>query len=237
MATTVSDEAIALARANLFKGKFPEIKLESVEQRLAEYKCSPKYPEDVAHNIMLARELCVAGSVFYELFTVALHYTAVAAETALKALFLERLDLPFTMKRTVNGKAERKVFTERPPLYEFSHMGWKLVGPLGGKARNLASLISWADETSLITSREVRTFEAGRRTRNLTAHGHNMVGMWNWAFAAVRNTTLIFNRLFPDPETTAYDEGNRRREEERMRAYDLALDQMLRLPDEPQDDS
>src|SRR5690348_9238323 len=104
MATTVTDETIALARASLTPHQFPAVGLEAVEGRLAEYRCSPNYPEVVAHNMMLARELCVAGCVFYVLFTVALHYTAVAAESALKVLFLAQLDLPFTMKRTVTRK-------------------------------------------------------------------------------------------------------------------------------------
>jgi hypothetical protein len=251
MAITISDELIALAAANLARPKFPEVRQESVLRRLAEYRCSPKYPEVVAHNMMLARELCVAGCICSELFTVALHYTAVAAESALNWLFLERLDRPFTMRRRIyesvrrDGRVEKKlvrveekVFTERPLLYEFAHAGWRLVGPLAEKCRNFDSLIRWAEQMSLISEREANIFEAGRKTRNLTAHGHDMVGMWSWGLAALRHTTLIFNRLFPDPEITAYDEENRRREEERMREYDLSVDEMLQLPsDEPEEDS
>src|SRR6202022_2138078 len=176
MPVTVSDELIALARRDLARHRFPDIEVARIKRGLAEYRCSPNYPEVVAHNIMLARELCVAGCVFHEPFTVALHYTGVSEECALMELFLQSLDLPFTMKRTVNGKPETKTFPQRPSIYEFAHAGWKLVGPQGAKCRNFASLIAWAEETSLITPREVKTFEFGRRTRNLTAHGHKHGG-------------------------------------------------------------
>jgi hypothetical protein len=68
--TLDQDALVALGRANLCPVQFPDVPSESVERRLAEYRCSPRYPEVVAHNLMLAREVCVAGSLFYELFTV-----------------------------------------------------------------------------------------------------------------------------------------------------------------------
>src|SRR5207302_10718534 len=136
MAMTVSSELIALARSHLTPHRFPDVDASSVERRLAEYRCSPNYPEVVAYNMMLARELCVAGCVFWELFTVALHYTAVSAESALMGLFLERLELPFTMRRRHYEKVkkdgevkwqlsreEEQTFEQRLSLYEFSHVG------------------------------------------------------------------------------------------------------------------
>jgi len=134
-------------------------------------------------------------------------------------------------------KTEKRVLRERPSLYEFSHMGWKLIGPLAKKCRNFDSLICWAEETSLITRREAITFEAGRRTRNLTAHGHNMGAPAEWALGAVRNVTLALNRLFPDPETSDYDEENRRRREEQLRAFDADLNAMLKIEPDAEGDA
>src|SRR5437870_1465109 len=105
MSVTVSNKLIALARSNLARTTFPKVEARSIERQLAEYRCSRNYPDVVAHNLMLARELCVTGCAFYELFTVALHYTAVAAESALRVLFLERLEPPFTMERRLAAGA------------------------------------------------------------------------------------------------------------------------------------
>jgi len=53
---------IAAARANLTTLNFPEnISPDWIRRRLAEMKCSPKYPATVAHSLMLARELCLLG--------------------------------------------------------------------------------------------------------------------------------------------------------------------------------
>src|SRR5712692_10605203 len=117
--TIERESLVALGRANLCPCQFPEIAPEQVERRLAEYKCSSKYPEVVAHNLMLAREVCVAGTFFYELFTVAMHYTAVACECALKELYLDRMPLPFEMRRGRGDNTEKKVFNARPSLFEF----------------------------------------------------------------------------------------------------------------------
>jgi len=179
---------------------------------------------------MLARELCVAGCLFYELFTVALHYTAVACECALKELYVARLSLPFTMRRQRNGVSEEKIFNERPSTFEFFYVGWKLAGKSAAETRSFSSLIEWGKREGVILPAEERVFEHGRHTRNLTAHGHNMVGDWTWAIGAVRGVTLVLNRLFPDPETTAYDEENRRRREEERRASDAEYDAMMKLP-------
>lgn len=222
------DALVALGRANLCPCRFPDITAEQVERRLAEYKCSSKYPEVVAHNLMLAREACVAGSLFYEMFTVAMHYTAVACECALKVIYLERMPLPFEMQRPRHSPTETKVFSDRPSLFEFFHMKW---WPKGGAAanetRSFSSLINWAKREGVILEGEVRVFEHGRDTRNLTAHGHNMVGEWWWGLAAVRDVTLVLNRLFPDPEATAYDEENRRCAEEDRRVRSLDYEAMM----------
>ena len=221
------DALAALGRANLAPCQFPDIPPEPVARNLQEYKCSSKYPEVVAHNLMLAREACVAGSIFYELFTVAMHYTAVACECTLKELYLDRMRLPFEMKRRNGSVTGSKVFTARPTLFEFFHMGWKPIGVAADETKSFSSLIAWAKRERIILPQEERIFEHGRRSRILTAHGHNMVGKWTWGLAAVRETTLVLNRLFPDAETTAYDEANRRREEERRREWDLEYDRLM----------
>jgi hypothetical protein len=230
------ESLVALARSNLCPDRFPDISPEQVTRRLVEYRCSPKYPEVVAHNLMLARELCVAGTLFYELFTVALHYTAVACECALKEIYVARLPVPFTMRRKRSGISEEKTFHERPSTLEFFHMGWKLRGKAAAETRNFSSLIEWGKRKGVLLPEEVQEFEHGRHTRNLTAHGHNMVGDWTWAIGAVRGVTLVLNRLFPDPETTAYDEENRRRREEERRAWDAGYGSVMTTPGEEEED-
>ena len=185
------DALAALGRANLVPCLFPDVPVEHVVGRLEEYKCSANYPEVVAHNLMLAREVCVAGSIFYELFTVAMHYTAVACECALKEIYLDRMPIPFEMRRGKGAAGESKIFTARPSLFEFFHMGWKPLGPAAEETKNFSTLIAWAKREGVILPKEERIFEHGRHTRNLTAHGHNMVGDWAWGIGAVRETTLV----------------------------------------------
>jgi hypothetical protein len=107
-------------------------------------------------------------------------------------------------------------------------MGWKPVGSPAAETRNFASLIEWAEREGVLLATEAQAFDHGRRTRNLTAHGHNMVVDWTWAIGTVREVTLVLNRLFPDPETTAYDEENRRRRQEQRGAWDTEYDAMMR---------
>ena len=53
------------ARANLTALRFPEdISPDWIKKNLAEMRCSQNYPVLVAHNLMLARELCVARASF-----------------------------------------------------------------------------------------------------------------------------------------------------------------------------
>jgi hypothetical protein len=53
---------IAAARANLTALKFPEdISPDWIRRRVADMKCSPNYPQVVAHTLMVARELCMLG--------------------------------------------------------------------------------------------------------------------------------------------------------------------------------
>src|SRR3954467_9828978 len=89
------DRLIKLARANLSPHLFPDdTQVRSVEEELARMRCSPNYPEVVAHNVALARELCVAGCLFYELFTASIQFSTAACEVALKERFIDQLSFP-----------------------------------------------------------------------------------------------------------------------------------------------
>src|SRR5207248_2755749 len=100
---------IRAARANLTPHLFPEIALEPIHENLVAMRCSPAYPEAVAHNVMLARQLCVAGCLFYELFTTSVQYSSAACEVAFKQHFVERLPLPCRLTKVTAGTRHEKI--------------------------------------------------------------------------------------------------------------------------------
>src|SRR3954466_13604118 len=95
---------LGVARASLTTLRFGnDIAVDWISRHLEEMRCSPNYPETVAHTVMLARELCMVGCIFYELFTTSAQYSASACEAGLKQKFVEVLPIPCVIKRTHQG--------------------------------------------------------------------------------------------------------------------------------------
>jgi hypothetical protein len=237
---------IDAARGNLCKLRFPgdispdrklrfpdNISPDWIKGHLTAMRCSPNYPETVAHSLMLARELCVAGCLFYELFTTSIQYSASACEVALKERFVELLPIPCLLTSSAQGRAsEERVWTTRPSVDEFVHaigQGWRLPAPLAGLRPTLGHLIRWALARDLIPASQTAWFEHRRQMRNTIAHGHNMVVAPSWALGTLRQTTVILNQLFPDAETTAYDDQVRKERETRDHEWWQELEGMLRM--------
>jgi len=223
---------IDVARANLTTKRFPEIEPDWMKRQLAAIRCSPKYPETLAHTVMLARELCASGCLFYELFTTAVQYSASACEVALKEKFVEMLPVPCKMTKAASGSPLlQRVLAVPPSVEEFLYLssdGWRVEGASSGFRPGLANLIRWAVNTGIIAEVRTEWFEHRRRMRNIIAHGHVMVVAPTWALGTLRETTMTLNQLFPDPETTAYDVEMRKCREEEARTWWLEIEGMLR---------
>jgi hypothetical protein len=181
---------------------------------------------------MLARELCIAGCLFYELFTTSIQYCASACETALKHKFTEALPLPCRLTKSGRGQpVEEKILVEQPATYQLLSLvsrGWKLPSPYSKFRPSLGYLIPWGLKNGLVTPAQERWFQHRLRMRNTIAHGHDMVVSPSWALGTLQQTTVTLNNLFLDPEISAYDKEVRRKREERDREWSLEVEDMLR---------
>jgi hypothetical protein len=225
---------IATARTNLRQLRVPDdLSPEWVERQLQPMRCSPNYPNLVAHNVLLARELCMVGSLFYELFTTSVHYAAAACEVALKERFLDSLAFPSKLTRKLRGVVEERIWTERPLVYEFVEalqQGWRLEKPHDGDFKpTLGYLIRWAAGSGVISKQQEEWFEHRRHMRNTIAHGHNMIVAPSWALGTLRQTTITLNTMFPDAETSASDERIRREREQQDQEWWREFEGMLRV--------
>jgi hypothetical protein len=223
---------IATARTNLKQLPVPDnISSEWVELQLQSMRCSPNYPNLVAHNVLLARELCMVGSLFYELFTISVHYAAAACEVALKEHFLDSLAYPSKLTRKLRGVIEERTWTERPVVYEFVdalNQGWRLEKQHADFKPTLRYLIRWAADSGVISKLQEQWFEHRRHMRNTIAHGHNVIVAPSWALGTLRQTTITLNTMFPNAETSAYDERMRREREQQDQEWWREFEGMLR---------
>lgn len=222
---------MAVARANLARSRFPEdTRPDWVEETLSAMRCSPNYPDLVAHNLLIARELCVAGCLFYELFTTSMQFAVSACETALKEKFVSTIPVPFVLDRNRGGGVKEERSWDRPFLaYEFSEMhaqGWRLPAPFRSTGPTLGSLIKWGAKNGLVAPEQFQWFGHRLRLRNTIAHGHNMVVMPGWALALLQETTTMLNQLFPDPETSSYDAAVLQERRARRIAWDRELEEL-----------
>jgi hypothetical protein len=228
---------IRAARANLARKRFPDnISPEWVKRQLDSMRCSPNYPDLVAHNVVQSRELCVAGCLFYELFTTSIHYAVAACEVALKERFLDVLPLPCRITLRRPEGLEERTWATRPHMYELVEavgQGWRLEKPFNQFRPTLGYLMRWAEERDVISPHQSQWFDHHRRMRNAIAHGHNMVVSPSSALGTLRQTIMTLNTMFPDQETTLYDDRMRREREKLDEEWWREFEGMLRsLPDE-----
>lgn len=223
---------IIAARANLSRAKYPDdISPDWIKKNLDAMKCSPNYPDMVAHNIAVARELCVAGCLFYELFTTSIQYSAAASETALKEKFVNLLPIPLAVTRSADGGLEEKVLHERLLMYQLLHLieqGWKLPPPYSRFRPTLGYLIRWGVNADLVPEGQERWYQHRLRMRNRIAHGQDMVVPPSWALGTLQQTIVTLNKLFPDAETSLYDQELARQRAERDREWTEEVEGMLR---------
>jgi hypothetical protein len=223
---------ISAARANLGRLQFPDnISPDWIKKHLDLMRCSPNYPDTVAHNVTLARELCVAGCLFYELFTTSIQYSAAACESALKHKFVDVLPLPLRLVRTAEGRIEEKVLSDRLVTYQLVDLvaqGWRLPAPHAKFRPTLGYLIHWGVRSGLVPEGEERWYEHRLRMRNTIAHGHDMIVAPSWALGNLQQTIVTLNRLFPDADTSTYDQEAARQRESRDREWASEVEGMLR---------
>jgi hypothetical protein len=181
---------------------------------------------------MVARELCVAGCLFYELFTTSIQHSASALEAALKERFVALLPIPCRLTKPERGKIiDEKTWTDRPSVDHFVHTiseGWRLPPPVGGFRPSLGYLLRWGRLKGLIPVDQDSWLQHRLRLRNVIAHGHNMVVAPTFALATLQQTTLTLNQLYPHPETFVYDEQVRKEREEKLNQWWLEIADMHR---------
>jgi len=223
---------IVAARANLARARFPDdISPEWVKRQLESMRCSPNYPDLVAHNVVLSRELCIAGCLFYELFTTSIQYSAAACEVALKERFLDFVTIPCKLIRKRVDAIEERTWEKRPFVYELveaTEQGWRLEKPFTDFKPKLGYLIRWAAEHGVISPQQSQWFDHRRRMRNIVAHGHNMIVAPSFALGTLRQTIMTLNSMFPDPDTSAHDERMRQEREKQDQEWWRELEGMLR---------
>src|SRR4051812_40228284 len=62
---------IATTRARLKQRRVPQdLSPEWIERQLQPIRCSPNYPDLAAHDVLLARELCMVGSLLRAVYDV-----------------------------------------------------------------------------------------------------------------------------------------------------------------------
>lgn len=200
---------------DLFKGDsrmraFRGYTLREIQKDLLAFRFSPRLPQDVAHHIEVAKQLCITGYLFYEHFAVSIHHTAIACEGALRHLYVKSHRSPVVLLPPRRFKrAARRTFDDpsRAVVEVFDALadGWRLEDDREFRG-SFGQLVRWARSAETIPRSEHTRWEATLLFRNSLAHGSAMVVMPGWATGFLSRTAWMLNPLFPDPETEAYDE-------------------------------
>src|SRR5713101_2430689 len=106
---------------------FPRVNTDAIQRELISMELSASAPDDVKTHVKVAKQLCVAGYYFYELFSRVVCQAVVACEVALKHRYALEMPLPSTL---ASKKAERQlVLRERAnaqKLFALFSDGWRL---------------------------------------------------------------------------------------------------------------
>jgi len=211
------------ARHDVYGGR---VTTDTIQHELVEMRTSPKMPEIAAHQIALAKQLCVAGFFFYDLYAVAVHQTAVACEVALRERFVADLNLPIAISRS----ATTSMFEVRPSsdlIVERLRQGWRLAGFSKEFCAAFRQLVGWAMDTGVIRREDEGWWLACVDLRNMLAHGSHTILPVNFPLGVLRRTIWMLNELFPHPDTQAHDGSRRAAADERVARDDEELRRWL----------
>ncbi len=192
------------ARHDVYQGR---VTTDTIQRELVLMRLSPKLPPTVTHLLGLSKQLCVAGYFFYDLYSVAVHHAAVAAEVAIRARFVESLPDPLSV--TKGGKTWT---LSRPPgdrLVEVLRERWRLPGFDKGFVAGFNQLVRWAEVQGILKGEHVGWWTATQAIRNMYAHGNDAILPFNYPLGVLRQTVWMLNELFPDAETLSYDRPRR----------------------------
>lgn len=183
-----------------------------LSRAVADMPVSSRVPALTQHLLKTAKSLCISGYFFYEHFTVAVHYSCVAAEAALRDWCLQKLPRPIEIQRT--KRQEQRSFADRPETSEFFELlrnGWRVVGLSAGFVGRFSELVDFAIEHGGINESERYWWETGADVRNPLAHGSRMLLPPSTAPTLLRRMILNINQLFPDPALLERDAAVRTR--------------------------
>ncbi len=206
-------------RHDVYEGR---VTTDTIQRELVLMPLSPKLPPTVTHLLGLSKQLCVAGFFFYDLYSVAVHHAAVAAEVALRERFISSLPDPISL--TKGGKNWTLTRPAADRLVEILREGWRLPGFDKAFIAGFRQLVRWAESQGIFTGDDVGWWTATQTVRNMYAHGNDSILPVNYPLGVLRRTVWMLNELFPDPDTLAFDrprraaaDANVAREQEEMR--------------------
>lgn len=206
-------------RHDMYEGR---VTTDTIQRELVLMRLSPNLPPTVTHLLGLSKQLCVAGFFFYDLYSVAIHHAAVAAEVALRERFVSSLPDPLTVSK--GGKTWTISRPAGDRLAEILREGWRIPEMEKGFVAGFRQLIRWAEAQRIFIGDDAGWWTATQTLRNLYAHGNDAVVPVNYPLGVLRRTVWMLNGLFPDAETVAFDAPRRSaadaevaREQEAMR--------------------
>ncbi len=197
-----------------------------LQERLLEMRTSPATPKPVVHQLALAKQLCVAGWFFWDLYAAAVHYTTVAAEVALRHRFVGSLSLPITLLPRSKKDSSPLVLEQRPDpeaLVGYLRGKWRLKGFREDFRFGFKQLVDWGLQTHVIPESDFHPWDAAVELRNMYAHGSDSVVPMNVPLDVLQRTIWMLNSLFPDSETDAYDAPRREAAQREIESMNAAL--------------
>lgn len=193
------------ARHDAYEGR---VNTDSIQRELVVMRLSPKLPERATHLLGLSKQLCVAGFFFYDLYSVAIHHAAVAAEVAIRERFISTLPDRVTLtKASATRTFDRPLPTDL--FVEALRAGWRLPSQEKNFVAGFRQLVRWAETQGIISGEEVGWWNVTNTLRTMYAHGSDSIVPPNTPIGVLRRTVWMLNELFPDADTLAHDRPRR----------------------------
>lgn len=211
------------ARHDAYEGR---VNTDSIQRELVLMRLSPKLPESATHILGLSKQLCVAGFFFYDLYSVAIHHAAVAAEVALRERFITSLpDRICLAKGGAMRSFDRPLSTDL--LIEALRDGWRLPSQQKNFVAGFRQLVRWAESQGIISGEDIGWWNATHAIRNMYAHGNDSIVPPNLPIGVLRRTVWMLNELFPDASTLTYDRPRRAAADEATARENAALQRLI----------
>ncbi len=220
------------SRHDMYQGR---VTTDTIQRELVVMRLSPKLPLTVTHLLGLSKQLCVAGYFFYDLYSVAVHHAAVAAEVAIRERFVASLPDPIILTKRGKNWALPRPASER--LVDILREGWRLDGFDKQFVAGFRQLVRWAESHGILTGDAAGWWTATNALRNMYAHGNDSVVPVNVPLGALRRTVWMLNELFPDADTIAYDLPRRAAADAAVAREQEEIRRLMGAGGEPGDDS